>query len=544
MTSGDKIQPPAAVLELELVQKALKLQTRRCRQLVEEYTKRLQLKEQQYEAEKRLRDDQLAKVLRTLLIFEARLRQEQKYISHQLKENEFTINKQRNDIQKLLAGHYCQNCGHCCIPTTNNLETFDSSSEYVGTDYQDYKSSNFDSLDSSSDVYASVSEKNGTVYSVSDTDTEGLKVKFVKKQAPGRKLKRVNSRRNSGNYLEVLKMSDSNSRSSNDDYDYEDVEFRQNEIETVVGTAPVENSEKETKITESIPIFEGDGETNDNWYASASDQEDEDQRDVYRNNPVLECMNQILLHNMNDPLNSPPKTPNADKKLKRVKFSDEEDCKSQAETGPENNDYYETPIQKTQNFYETPQSIYSNDYEQILSQCSDTFQSQPEASSKDSSSDKNSYCYVDMDTKSEPMNEREVQIVRKSKILRTPPALPPKPPNLLSKFKVNNFQYGINGKDKMSEKSLDSEPDYCSISEINLPTDNNLTFTKISVVAEINTPASEVESVEQPPVKEDNPSCEYKSTSVNETALLVTKAIVEKNNIEVAKQVNVINNSI
>lgn len=68
--------------ELEIVQKALKLQSRRCRQLVTEYTKRLQQKEQQYQSEKTLRDDQLSKVLRTLIIFEARLKQEQKFISH------------------------------------------------------------------------------------------------------------------------------------------------------------------------------------------------------------------------------------------------------------------------------------------------------------------------------------------------------------------------------------------------------------------------------------------------------------------------------
>lgn len=490
MTTGDQIHSQP---ELELVRKALKLQSRRCRQLVEEYTKRLQLKEQQYQAEKRLRDDQLAKVLRTLLVFEARLRQEQKYISHQLKENVYTINKQRNDIRKFLEGHYCKNCGHTCVPDV--IDSFDSSSEY----YQDYKSSNFDSLDSNSELYASVSEKN---YSVSDTDTEGLKGKFVKKAAPGRKLKKVNSRRNSGNYLEVLKMRGSESRSSNDDY--EDVEILLEDVER-----------KESKITESIPVFEG-GETNDNWYASASDQEDEEQRDVYRNNPVLECMNQILLHNMNDPLNSPPKTPNLEKKLKKVKFSDEEDCKSQ-----DNNDYYETPIQKTQNFYETPQSIYSNDYEQILSQCSQQEQN--------SCSDKNSYCYVDMDTKSETAAlENELTIVRKSKILRSPPALPPKPPNLLSKFKINNLSCT---KDKMSEKSLDSEPDYCSISEINLPTaDQNLTFTKISVVAEINTPPAEAEKVEpKVAAREEN--------SKPEVSTLVTKAVVEKNNIEVAKQV-------
>ncbi|KAF5295562.1 hypothetical protein FQR65_LT10425 [Abscondita terminalis] len=262
------------------------------------------------------------------------------------------------------------------------------------------------------------------------------------------------------------------------------------------------------KITDTIPIFDADGETNDNWYASASEQEDDEHRGVYRNNPVLECMNQILLQNINDPTVTPPKTPNVEKKFnknKKVKFSDEEDNKSVQNENNKSNElesnYYETPVQRVPNVYETPQSIYSNDYEQILSQCSETFQNNVEENimkSNNVSSPKrpNSYLnndsnvselssshyYIAMDTKSE-QDESENKIIRKSKILRTPPALPPKPANLLSKYKIQNLHFGFS-KDQLSERSLESEPDYCSISEINLPTIKN--GHKSTVVAEIN----------------------------------------------------------
>ncbi|XP_044262048.1 putative leucine-rich repeat-containing protein DDB_G0290503 isoform X2 [Tribolium madens] len=348
--------------ELEIVQKALKLQTKRCRQLVTEYTLQLQQKDLQYQNEKALRDNQLAKVLRALIIFESRLKQEQKFISHQLKEKDYIIHKQSTEIKKLLANQYCKNCNQYYSSASPNLESLDSSSEYV---------------DSSSDLYASIS---------TDEAKGELKLKMFQHRT---------------SFFEVL--NDNLSDLSGDE-------------------------EKKTKISESIPVFEGE-ETNNNWYASASDPDDDEQRDLYRNNPVLECMNQILLQN----INSPPKTPNTERKsLKKVKFEDEE-TKSVTLT-KENVEYYETPIQKIPNFYETPQSVYSNDYEQILS-------------------------------KSESFPKKKPP----------PPALPPKPANLTLKFKPQKSE------------SAESEPDYCSISELNLPPVGR----RIAVVAEINPPNSQ-----------------------------------------------------
>lgn len=643
--------------ELEIVQKALKLQTKRCRQLVAEYTRRLQEKEMQYRSEKALRDDQLAKVLRALLIFEARLKQEQKYISHQLNEKDYIIKKQSSDIKKLLSNQYCKNCNQYYISSPVQ-ESLDSSSEYVVTDYQDYQSSNFESLDSSSETYATISEKGykseGTYQSYNNEDnskseTESVKNIYQKnrnKDSLGRRSRKIPHRKSIGTYFEVLKLRNdnaspiSNEDNTSNDYDNldslpsesvtdkislvsENIEliFEKNEeiingtesspnvsisecndtvinksINTVVendkhsdvilvDTALVksktkddtaheinkqnveQNTSKLSKITETIPLFENDGETNDNWYASASDQEDEEHRDIYRNNPVLECMNQILLQNISDSLNSPPKTPTMERKSiknKRVKFSDEEENKVQeikeSTLTQENlndkkdtsstHDYYETPIQKAPNFYETPQSIYSNDYEQILSKCSETFSNSLTKPSQDKEFINKPviisqpHFYMDMEPKTET-GEPE-KIVRKSKILRTPPALPPKPANLVSKYKIQNI-----GKRTPSEKSNDSliecEPDYCSISELNLPPNKNISFKKINVVAEINSPTSQdilnklcslndlskIDKINNINKVVRN-SCDYDPVSVNDN--LVVKKCVEKLNIQLAKQ--------
>lgn len=469
--------------ELEIVQKALKLQTKRCSQLVTEYTRKLQEKDRQFQTEKTLRDDQLGKVLKALLIVEARLRQEQKLISHQLNEKDYII-------KKLLSKQYCKNCNQL-YRSSPIEESLDSNSEYH----------DFESLDSISSE-TNMSEK---CKSDSSESKNNLYQKNRNKDSIGRRSRKLAHRKSVGTYFEVLKIRNENSSplsnedNTSNDYDNLDslpTESKNDESECDVTVIDQERDDIKSKITDSIPVFEGD--TNDNnWYAT-SDLEDEQQRDIYRDNPVLECMNQILLQNMQDNLISPPKTPNIERKsTKRVKFSDEEDsnAKLTADNLKDNSDHYETPIQKPVNFYETPQSIYSNDYEQILTRTNE---------------DATNHYYVDMDTKSPEKEENFV--VRKSKILRTPPALPPKPANLILRYKP------------VPKES--SEPDYCSISELNLPP-KNVSFKKINVVAEINAPTSNdvKNKLEKASKKEVVPS-----------SSLVVKKCVEKINIQIAKQ--------
>ncbi|XP_074025766.1 uncharacterized protein isoform X2 [Leptinotarsa decemlineata] len=614
--------------ELEIVQKALKLQTRRCRQLVAEYTKRLQEKEQQYHTEKSLRDDQLAKVLRALLIFEARLRQEQKYISHQLNEKDYIIRKQTNDIKRLLSNQYCKNCNQY-YTSSPIQESLDSSTEYVVTDYQ---SSNFESLDSSTETYATLSEigynkSDNLLEDNSKSETESIKNIYLKnrnsKDSFGRRSKKVPHRKSIGSYFEVLKLrNDSNSPISNDDNtsnDYDNLDslppesitdkislvsenieeiFDQNQemvnqtdsslsislsecedtiINKITEVVKEPNSEsneefngvekvcetqvqekKLSQITESIPVFEADEGANDNWYASASDQEDEEHGGVYKDNPVLECMNEILLQNMKDSLNSPPKTPNLEKKgtkNKRVKFSDEEEkshdpvevqlTESNVKEKQENSghDYYETPVRRTPNFYETPQSIYSNDYEQILSKCSETFSNLPQQEKKilvrplSLPDPPLNHYYVDMEDNIEK-GDNVGKVVRKSKILRIPPALPPKPANLVSKYKTQNSPKETPIK-KGNESVLECEPEYCSISELNLPQSKNVSFRKICVAAEINAPTSldvlnKLNVSEKPKSKVERKSTDTDTINLKDDSVM--KKCVEKINVQQIKQ--------
>lgn len=595
--------------ELEMAQKSLKLQTKRCRELVEEYTKRLQEKERQYQSERILRDNQLAKVLRALLMFEARLRQEQKLIRDQLDEKDFIISKQKNDMQRLLNNQYCKHCNQIY-----KLESFNSSSEYLGTDYNDYQSSNVESLDSSCETYATVSDKDYDLKSREmESGDEVVKSEtgnyFLKNKNSLNRRKKIGHRKSVGTYFEVLKLrsdinedyncTTNNSLSLSSDNAEEIVESSTNlnsssnmslsdcndtviqkitdlenvsndnnstdnsigfsvEPENLIESSLEESSEKVQKITETIPIFDGDGESNDKWYASvASDQEDEEQNRIYRNNPVLECMNQILLQNMNG-VNSPPKTPTMERKAikgKKVKFRDEEfenvkyenqhaiiiDKQQQQQLleeqqPPESEqNYYETPVQKTPNFYETPQSIYSNDYEQILNN--------KEIILPTESPNKLEHHYIDMDTSDEP-DENEKKIIRKTKILRIPPALPPKPANLLSKSKLqmlNNMKKP--GDEKSIDGSIESEPDYCSISELNLP-NKGVVLNKINVVSESNpNNLNAINKTENAIIlhkpKIDVPIETYDPIDINECISNLVKKNVEKFNVQLAKQTTI-----
>ena len=92
--------------ELEETRTALKLQTVRCRQLVAAFTTKLQEKEMEVRAGRELRDQQLGRVLRALLMLEARLKKEQKNIRQQLHERDQVISKQQQEIDSIKVIHY------------------------------------------------------------------------------------------------------------------------------------------------------------------------------------------------------------------------------------------------------------------------------------------------------------------------------------------------------------------------------------------------------------------------------------------------------
>lgn len=83
--------------ELARTQDALKTATKRCRDLVRELDHRTA----GHESERALRDQQLSRILRALLVLEARLKQEQKSIRQLLCEKDNVIRNQQLEIAML-----------------------------------------------------------------------------------------------------------------------------------------------------------------------------------------------------------------------------------------------------------------------------------------------------------------------------------------------------------------------------------------------------------------------------------------------------------
>ncbi|XP_076387397.1 uncharacterized protein LOC100876019 isoform X2 [Megachile rotundata] len=83
--------------ELVRTQEALKTATKRCRDLVKELDNRTA----SHESERTLRDQQLSRILRALLVLEARLKQEQKSIRQLLCEKDNVIRNQQLEIARL-----------------------------------------------------------------------------------------------------------------------------------------------------------------------------------------------------------------------------------------------------------------------------------------------------------------------------------------------------------------------------------------------------------------------------------------------------------
>nr|XP_021196915.2 LOW QUALITY PROTEIN: putative uncharacterized protein DDB_G0282133 [Helicoverpa armigera] len=276
-------------------------------------------------------------------------------------------------------------------------------------------------------------------------------------------------------------------------------------------------------------------ETNENWYASTSDADENPTNEIYKNNPVLECVNQILLQNsLDDSSNDNSKSseaPSPKASTKRVQFStlnsisyDEKVrsnntsntlprsdkrankiVKFSLETASEHS--YEVP-NTAQGFQYEIQSLYSNEYEPIITKGNDSkpapvprpvqTNDKPAVPKIRGSIVKNMAANLENRNVNNVVERKidndlgSMKIFNKRKVPRTPPALPPKPKNLSAKWKAENIV-------KQMTEQLDSEavaanqrvadvktrkvgqvatvnniePDYCSISEINVPVVSN-----------------------------------------------------------------------
>ncbi|XP_054005584.1 J domain-containing protein DDB_G0295729-like isoform X3 [Hylaeus anthracinus] len=125
--------------ELVRTQEALKTATRRCRDLVKELDNRTT----GHESERTLRDQQLSRILRALLVLEARLKQEQKSIRQLLCEKDNVIRNQQLEIARLRR--YTKNYIKCKreqtlisasmkIETTSNIEECDLQASSIEVD--------------------------------------------------------------------------------------------------------------------------------------------------------------------------------------------------------------------------------------------------------------------------------------------------------------------------------------------------------------------------------------------------------------------------
>lgn len=273
------------------------------------------------------------------------------------------------------------------------------------------------------------------------------------------------------------------------------------------------------------------GEMNETWYASTSDAEDCPTNEIYKNNPVLECVNQILLQNsLDDSSNDNSKyseAPSPKASTKRVQFSTlnsisyddkvensilnntvprsdkraNKIVKFSLETASEHS--YEVP-NTLQGFHYEIQSLYSNEYEPIITKNVERPAPLPRAPARiptdiphvRGSIVKNIAANIEnrhnMEKERQLIND-SIKIINKRKVPRTPPALPPKPKNLSSKWKAesNSANSPIDPVDsdavaanqrvadvklrKLGQVATVStiEPDYCSISEINVPVVSN-----------------------------------------------------------------------
>lgn len=288
------------------------------------------------------------------------------------------------------------------------------------------------------------------------------------------------------------------------------------------------NTRFDDKNNNEEPILNksSDAEVNENWYASTSDADDSPSNEIYKNNPVLECVNQILLQNsLDDSSNDNSKSsdaPSPKSTTKRVQFSTlnsisyEEKVRSNCnnntlprsdrrankivkfslETASEHS--YEVP-NTAQGYQYEIQSIYSNEYEPIITKTAEckplplprTVPLNDSAPKIRGSIVKNIAANIEnRNNASERKSENDfgsMKIFNKRKVPRTPPALPPKPKNLSAKWKAENTVKSTEPSDSeavaANQRVADVkirkvghvatvnsvEPDYCSISEINVP---------------------------------------------------------------------------
>lgn len=92
------------------VDEVLEMQQRKCENLISFFSAQIQSLNEELENEKQWRDKHLAKIVKALLCFEAKLKTDQKQIKHQLYEKDSKIHMLSKEIDALRKKYSDQNC--------------------------------------------------------------------------------------------------------------------------------------------------------------------------------------------------------------------------------------------------------------------------------------------------------------------------------------------------------------------------------------------------------------------------------------------------
>lgn len=434
---------------------------------------------------KHYQNEQFNTIVKALLYFESKLKSDQKNIRQILFEKDEIINRQWNEIINFKK-RYNDN---------TKIEEIDDVAKYCPKCRKNYyllekKNVEIQTFNGRGESKESISPQSVEFLSSSEDSVFEKSSSF----AGARRSKKYTSKRTSGNYSEYIRsrQSSNSSPNSNKDVKYScrinNMHGIKQDYEPVqVKTENYDSSHNELNSSEneySDEFQSKEFETTDDWYASASDIEDSDCNIIkpYGHNainPVLECVNQILLQQSMDgfldgtnsdtpdlPVNQQQNQQTKDSTLtrqKRVHFSTQNSMVQVPRniTPPpseSNNSNSSSKVEEKNNSYEV-QSIYSNEYEPIGSEHN------------------SSNYYIDMESK---IGQEDKTKYEKS---NKPPDLPPKPPNLMKRKQFPKFYIPHVAKSIISSNS--SEPDYCSISEI------NVTAKIVQIVADVHkTPSS------------------------------------------------------
>lgn len=116
---------PEVNVRLQVAEEALEVQQRKCENLISYFSTQIHNLTEELENEKRWRDTHLAKIVKALLCFEAKLKNDQKHIRQQLYEKDTQLNRLSREIIAMrekygvecndeiktdAVAQYCPNC--------------------------------------------------------------------------------------------------------------------------------------------------------------------------------------------------------------------------------------------------------------------------------------------------------------------------------------------------------------------------------------------------------------------------------------------------